>query len=138
MLRLLPLPLSLSHFPLTLSLSLYRKLARHLHPTTVKTTWQDEETEPTESTHSSTNSHAVVNGHAHAQVMPIVSTLLKALFFSHFSRFFLSFFCCFNVLVSMQASSLLDESQSVDEDGEIEQDTMLSSETRRSLHKYTI
>lgn len=49
--------------------------ANRLQTTTVKTTWHDASTEPTnpatEIFRSSTHSHSVVNGHAHAQVINI-------------------------------------------------------------------
>lgn len=44
-------------------------IASRLQATTVKTSWQETQTEPApDASHSSANSHAVVNGHAHAQV----------------------------------------------------------------------
>lgn len=123
-------------------------LVGRLQTTTVKTSWKEAPTEPAiDASHSSTNSHTVVNGHAHAQVKhrnffqrtQLVShqTHLKNKFKLYFSLF-LDFF---GKLAYAQASSLLDESQSIDEDDNSERentDAMLGSETRRSLHKYTI
>lgn len=49
-------------------------LVGRLQTTTVKTTWNEPATDPvTETYRSSTHSHSVVNGHAHAQVVKNVS-----------------------------------------------------------------
>lgn len=49
---------------------MYVFVVGRLQTTTVKTTWNEPATDPVaEIHHSSTHSHSVVNGHAHAQVM---------------------------------------------------------------------
>lgn len=48
----------------------FHRTASRLQTTTVKTTWNEASTDPVNSGtfRSSTHSHSVVNGHAHAQV----------------------------------------------------------------------